>query len=100
MTAVFSVHPVLVPNLEEEAVKLRDKDGWIKIHDYMKFAMTTELCKIEFQDRVFHKVDWDEERKKTEAARKDSKAKVLLKELPRGHSRSFIMAPGIRGQGG
>ena len=52
-----------VPNLEEEVGKIADKDGWIRVNDYMKFALTTELCKIEFQDRVFQKVDYGEESK-------------------------------------
>lgn len=69
-----------MPNLEEEVAKLPDKDGWIKLNDFMKFALTTELCKIEFQDRVFQKVDYDEERKKSEA-KKDSKARVRFPPL-------------------
>ena len=50
-----------VPNLEEEAVKLAGKDGWIRFNEFLKFAQPTELCKIEFVDRVFHKTDKDKE---------------------------------------
>ena len=67
----------LVPNLEEEVSKLPDKDGWIRINEFMKFAMPSDLCKIEFHDRVFQKVDYDEEKKKNEA-KKESKVKVKL----------------------
>merc|ERR1712045_937168 len=46
----------------------------------MKFAMPLDLCKIEFHDRVFQKVDYDaEEKKAKEAAKKESKAKFPKK---------------------
>jgi len=48
-------------NIEEEAAKIKDKDGWIKIGDFLKYAVTTDLCKVEFVDRVFHKSDPEEE---------------------------------------
>lgn len=83
MVKLFAANEIIVPNIEEEAVKLRDKDGWIKMHDFFKFALTTDLCKIEFQDRVFQKVDYDEERKKSEAAKKDSKAKLDPSKMDR-----------------
>ena len=61
---VTTCDPIAAPNLEEEAAKLKDKEGWIKIGDFMKYAVTTELCKVEFVDRVFHKTDPVEELKK------------------------------------
>ena len=65
--------------MEEEVAKLPDKDGWIRINEFMKFAMPLDLCKIEFHDRVFQKVDYDaEEKKAKEAAKKESKAKVKI----------------------
>ena len=64
---------VAVPTIEEEAAKLVDKDGWIRINEFMKFALTTELCKIEFQDRVFQKVDYGDEEKKE---KKEKRPKV------------------------
>ena len=42
---------------------MKDKEGWIKIGDFLKYAVTTDLCKIEFVDRVFHKTDPEEELK-------------------------------------
>ena len=74
-TSFFLLLLFLVPNLEEEVSKLPDKDGWIRINEFMKFAMPSDLCKIEFHDRVFQKVDYDEEKKKNEA-KKESKVKV------------------------
>lgn len=66
-----------VPNLEEEVAKMPDKEGWIRLAEYMKFALGTELCKIEFQDRVFSKVDYGaEDEKKKNEGKKESKAKV------------------------
>ena len=59
----------LVPDLEDEVAKLPDKDGWILYTEFMKFAITTELCKIEFQDRVFQKVNYGEEEKKKKKER-------------------------------
>ena len=68
-----------VPNLEEEVAKLPDKDGWIRINEFMKFAMPLDICKIEFHDRVFQKVDYEaEEKKRKEEAKKESKAKVKI----------------------
>ena len=60
---VTTCDPIAAPNLEEEAAKLKDKEGWIKIGYFMKYAVTTELCKVEFVDRVFHKTDPEEELK-------------------------------------
>ena len=59
-----------VPNIDEEASKLVDKDGWIIRHDFLKYAMTTELLKVEFTDRVFQKVESDD---KKSTGKKDSK---------------------------
>lgn len=71
------------PNIEEEAAKLKDKDGWIKIGDFLKYAVTTELCKIEFVDRVFHKTDPEEELKnkasREGASKKGKVSPVLLR---------------------
>ena len=57
MMEIFEENKVSVPNLEEEVAKLQEADGssWIRINDFMKFALTTELCQVNFQDRVFHK---------------------------------------------
>ena len=62
----------LVPNLEEEVAKLPDKDGWIRINEFMKFAMPLDLCKIEFHDRVFQKHDYDAEEKKAKQEAKEA----------------------------
>ncbi len=72
----------VVPNIEEEAGRMADKDGWIKLNEFKRFAIPTELCKIEFQDRVFQKVDYGEEERKAkeEAKAKQSKAKVRNQE--------------------
>ena len=60
-----------VPNIEEEAADLA-KDGWIQRHDFLRFACTTELLKVEFQDRVFQKVQVDD-KKDDRGSKKDSK---------------------------
>ena len=65
-----------MPNIEEDVPKLADKEGWIQIHEYMKFAMPTELCKVEFVDRVFQKGGGDDEKKKSEA--KKEKVRVMF----------------------
>ena len=48
------------------------KDGWIQRHDFLRFACTTELLKVEFQDRVFQKVQVDD-KKDDRGSKKDSK---------------------------
>ena len=71
---------ISAPNIEDEANKLKDKEGWIKIGDFLKFAMTTDLFKVEFVDRVFHKTDPEEELKSKaskEAALKKGKVSDL-----------------------
>jgi len=76
MVQIFEENEVQVPNLEEEIAKLPDKDGWIRINEFMKFSMPLDLCKIEFHDRVFQKVDYEaEEKKRKEEAKKEAKAK-------------------------
>ena len=56
MMEIFEENKVSVPNLEEEVAKLQeDGSSWIRINDFMKFALTTDLCQVNFQDRVFHK---------------------------------------------
>ena len=58
--------------MEEEVAKLPDKDGWIRINEFMKFAMPLDLCKIEFHDRVFQKHDYDAEEKKAKQEAKEA----------------------------
>ena len=65
-----------MPNLEEEVAKLPDKEGWITMNDYKKYAIgNSELCKVEFVDRVFQKSDVEEDRKQKEA-KQATKVKV------------------------
>ena len=74
----------LVPNIEEEAKKLAGRDGEIKWGEFYRFAMGTELCKSDFQDRVFHKVDLEDEKEKEKARQKKEstkKAKVRIKTI-------------------
>ena len=61
----------------DEIPQLADKEGWIKIIDFLKFATGTELCKIEFQDRVFSKANFDNDEEK-KGPKKDPKLKVIL----------------------
>ena len=59
-----------VPNFEENVAKLQDKEGWITMSNYKKYAVeNTELCKNEFIDRIFlkPKVKEDQYQKKIEA---------------------------------
>ena len=64
--------------MEEEVAKLPDKDGWIRINEFMKFAMPLDSCKIEFHDRVFQKHDYDAEEK---AAKKEAKEAAKSKKV-------------------
>ena len=80
MTQIFHSSFVSAPNIEEEATKLKDKEGWIKIGDFLKYAVTTDLCKIEFVDRVFHKTDPEEELK-NKAAREGASKKGKVRSV-------------------
>jgi len=77
MVEIFVENEVQVPNLEEEVAKLPDKDGWIRINEFMKFAMPLDLCKIEFHDRVFQKVDYEQKKKKEKKRPKKSQRSSL-----------------------
>ena len=66
-----------MPNIEEEARKVAGKDGLITYPEFIRFAGPTELFKIEFHDRVFHKCDEDEKDDK-KIKKKDSKKKVNI----------------------
>jgi hypothetical protein len=66
-------------NLEEEVAKIKDREGWIKIGDFLKYAITTDLCKVEFVDRVFHRTDPEEElRNKTLKEGASRRGRVIL----------------------
>ena len=67
---------VSVQNLDEVS-GLADKEGWIKIIDFLKFATDTELCKIEFQDRVFSKSNFGHDEEKKKEGKKEPKLKVF-----------------------
>jgi len=51
MMKIFEANDISVPNLEEDVAKLADKEGWITLTDFIKFALPTELCKVEFLDK-------------------------------------------------
>ena len=72
----FSTFSFAVQNTEEVS-QLADKEGWIKIIDFLKFATGTELCKIEFQDRVFSKSNFDDRDEEKKGHKKDPKLKVM-----------------------
>ena len=72
----FFFWSVSVQNLDEVS-GLADKEGWIKIIDFLKFATDTELCKIEFQDRVFSKSNFGHDEEKKKEGKKEPKLKVF-----------------------
>ncbi|XP_040580016.1 calcineurin subunit B type 1 [Lepeophtheirus salmonis] len=57
--------------LKEEVEKSADGNGELKLPEFMKAAYMTELCRIEFVDRVFHKADIEDLRPKKD--KKESK---------------------------
>ena len=61
--------------MEKKVAKLPDKDGWIRINEFLKFALATDLCKVEFHDKVFAgELDDAADDKKTKTdAKKESK---------------------------
>jgi len=75
MIKLFAANDVIVPNIDEEVARLTDKEGWILRHEFLKFAVTTELLKVEFQDRVFQKVEVD--KSKEDRSKKDSTKQKL-----------------------
>ena len=75
-----------VPNLEKEVAKLPDKDGWILFNDFMKLAVTTDLCKIDHVERASGEVDLEAEKKKVKhVSKKKPQVKIRLdpKEMDR-----------------
>lgn len=62
----------VVPNLEEDVAKLADKEGWITLTDFIKFALPTELCKVEFLDK------YRKEEKEAKSSVKKERKKVRL----------------------
>ena len=68
-----------VNNIEEEAINLADKEGWITRNEFIRFASDTELCKSEIQDRVFSQPVWasgresEPKKKSKDATKKDSR---------------------------
>ena len=61
-----------MPNLEEDVAKLADKEGWITLTDFIKFALPTELCKVEFLDK------YRKEEKEAKSSVKKERKKVRL----------------------
>ena len=63
-----------MPNLEEDVAKLADKEGWITLTDFIKFALPTELCKVEFLDK-YRK---EEKEAKSSVKKERKKVRYLL----------------------
>jgi len=86
MVQIFKDNEVQVPNLEKEVAKLPDKDGWILFNDFMKLAVTTDLCKIDHVERASGEVDLEAEKKKVKnVSKKKPQGKIRLdpKEMDR-----------------
>ncbi len=60
-------------------MKLAGADGWIRVGEFMRFSVGTDLCKIEFVDRVFNKEKIDEAAEATAAAAAAAKKKEMSK---------------------
>jgi len=82
MVKIFEENEVQLQNTDEVS-QLADKEGWIKIMDFLKFATGTELCKIEFQDRVFSKVDFGDHSDDKKGPKKDPKLKLDPSKMDR-----------------
>ena len=65
--------------IEEDVLHIADKEGWITRNEFIKYAMDTELCKTEIQDRVFSQPVWsnssdnEPKRKSKDGSKKDSR---------------------------
>jgi len=75
MIQIFQENEIQVPDIEKKVAKLPDKEGWIRINEFLKFSLATDLCKIEFHDKVFGgELDDNGDEKKTKTdAKKESK---------------------------
>lgn len=77
MINIFKEAEITIPDIEDEISKICDKNGEIDFKEFMKFAMNTDLCMVEFHDKVFHKPSAC---CKTEKSDKKSKAEGSQKE--------------------
>ena len=65
-----------MPNLEEDVAKLADKEGWITLTDFIKFALPTELCKVEFLDK--YRKEKEEKEAKSSVKKERKKVRLLI----------------------
>jgi Ca2+-binding EF-hand superfamily protein len=77
MVKLFAAHDVTVNTIEDDVINIRDKEGWITRNEFIKYAMDTDLCKTEIQDRVFSQPVWasdsEPKKKSKDASKKDSR---------------------------
>ena len=69
---------IVVNTIEDDVINIRDKEGWITRNEFIKYAMDTDLCKTEIQDRVFSQPVWsnsdsEPKKKSKDASKKDSR---------------------------
>ena len=69
---------IIVNTIEDDVINIRDKEGWITRNEFIKYAMDTDLCKTEIQDRVFSQPVWsnsdsEPKKKSKDASKKDTR---------------------------
>ena len=76
---LFKTNGIVSTTLNEDSQAIADKDGLISRITFLKYAVETDLCKIETQDRVFSQPLWPQSRDIEKRRKSDGNVKKELR---------------------
>ena len=78
---IFKGSGISLSTLEENALAIADSDGLISRIAFLRYAVETDLCKIDTQDRVFSQPLWPQSRETELRRRSEGNVKKDLKRI-------------------
>ena len=78
---IFKSSGIILSTLEEDAQEIADDDGLISRVAFLRYAVETDLCKIDTQDRVFSQPLWPPSRDYERRRRSDGNLKKELRRI-------------------
>ena len=78
---IFKTNGVASGTLDEDAVAIADKDGLISRFEFLRYAVETDLCKVDTQDRVFSQPLWPQSRESEIRRKSEGNVKNDLRRM-------------------
>ena len=78
---IFKINGIASSTLNEDAIAIADKDGLISKIAFLRYAVETDLCKIDTQDRVFSQPLWSHSREPDSRRKSDGNLKKELRRI-------------------